>query len=231
MAIAAGRSAMLTRDANISASSAPQKGGRARRVNDSVPGILFDRMSEPASLPANKVIFREGEPAEYFYLVKSGCVRTFSKNSDGRRIHAFYFPGEYFGLEAGENHSVTAETVTSSTVGLVKSETLISRAAHDIAATNLLLHVTTMELQHAQSLNFLLLKGAHERLVDFLLGIQRRCDGKNEIDLPMARSDIADYLGLTIETVSRALTRLKNTSTISMLSSRRLILRSPIVSD
>ena len=222
---------MLESTRTASGSSSPRKGGRARQSSAPTPDVLFDRMSESASLPANKVIFREAEPAEYFYLVKSGCVRTFSNHNGGRRIHAFYFPGEYFGLEEAEEHSVSAETVTPSNVGLVKREALISRAAREIVAANLLLHVTTMELQHAQSLNFLLLKGAHERLVDFLRGIQRRCQGKAEIDLPMPRSDIADYLGLTIETVSRALTRLKNTSTISMLTSRRLILRSEIVPD
>lgn len=222
---------MLARNQSALASLPPRKSGRLRPSNTSTPGILFDRMSEPTSYPANETIFRQGEPAEYFYAVKSGCVRTFSNHNGGRRIQAFYFPNEYFGLEAGEDHSVTAETVTASNIGLVKRAALVSRAARDTVAANLLLHVTTMELQHAQNLNVLLLKSAHERLVDFLRGIQRRCQGKDEIDLPMPRSDIADYLGLTIETVSRALTRLKNTSTISMLTSRRLILRSPIVPD
>jgi CRP-like cAMP-binding protein len=66
-----------------------------------------------------------------------------------------------------------------------------------------------MELQRIQNHNLLLLKGVPERLVDFLREIQRRNQSQSEVDLPMPRSDIADYLGLTIETVSRAFTRLK----------------------
>jgi CRP/FNR family nitrogen fixation transcriptional regulator len=67
----------------------------------------------------------------------------------------------------------------------------------------------------------------HERLFGFLCEIHRHNPSKREIDLPMTRSDIADYLDLTIETVSRAMTRLKNTSAISMLSNRRVVLSGP----
>ena len=86
-----------------------------------------------------------------------------------------------------------------------------------------------MELQHTQNLNILLLKGAHERLADFLHEVQRRSQSPGEINLPMPRNDIADYLDLTIETVSRAITQLKNNLTISMLTHPRLILRGPLV--
>jgi CRP/FNR family nitrogen fixation transcriptional regulator len=71
----------------------------------------------------------------------------------------------------------------------------------------------------------LLLKGAQERIVDFLLEMKNRQRGQNEVDLPMTRLDIADYLGLTIETVSRVLTRLKSVSAISLPTSRHVILR------
>lgn len=187
-------------------------------------------MGTPTSFPSNKKIFNKGETAEYFYRVKSGCIRTYSDlDNGGRRIYAFYFPGDYFGLEAREEHSISAEAVTPSSVRLVKREALVSRAARDIVVANLLLHITTIELQRTQNHNLLLLKGAHERLVGFLREIQRRNQCQNEVDLPMPRNDIADYLDLTIETVSRAFTRLKNTSTISMLTHRRVILRGPIV--
>src|SRR5450759_350112 len=82
-----------------------------------------------------------------------------------------------------------------------------------------------MELQRTKNHNLLLLKDAQYRIVDFLLEMKNRQQGQNEVDLPMTRVDIADYLGLSIETVSRMLTRLKSLSAISFLTSRRVILR------
>jgi len=82
-----------------------------------------------------------------------------------------------------------------------------------------------MELQRTKNHNLLLLKDAQQRIVDFLLEMKNRQQGQNEIDLPMTRLDIADYLGLSIETVSRVLTRLKRTSAISLPTFRRVILR------
>ena len=183
-------------------------------------------MSKLVSLAGNKKIFKEGEPSEYLYKVKSGCIRTYNDLSGSRRrIYGFYFSGDYFGLETGERHGVSAETVTPSKICLVKKALLTQRATRDIVAANLLLQMTAMELQRTQSLNLLLFKDANARLIDFLHEIKRRTQSVGEIDLPMPRGDIADYLGLTIETVSRAITRLKNTSTISMLTSRRFVLR------
>ena len=188
----------------------------------------FKRISSLASYMPNKIIFNKGEPAEYLYKVESGCIRTYSEFDGGlRRIHAFYFAGDYFGMEPGEAHSLSAQAVTASSLRLIKMRALMARAARDIEMVKFLLAITTSELQRTQSHNLLLLKGARERIIDFLLDLQRRKQNGSEIDLPMPRRDIADYLGLTIETVSRALTRLRNTSAISLLSSRRVILRDP----
>lgn len=182
------------------------------------------------SLPGNKKIFTKGEPSEYFYKVESGCIRTYSDlDGDRRRIYAFYFPGDHFGLEACEEHGISAETVTSSSVRRIEKKATMSRAARDVVGVNFLLHIATTELQRSRNHNLLLRKGAHERLVEFFREIQKRNQSQSEVDLPMPRSDMADYLGLTVETVSRALTRLKNTSTISMLTHRRVSLRDPIV--
>ena len=211
-------------------SSPTRKRVRAPRAKQSKLDVLFERISEPASLSPNQSIFSKGQAAENLYMVKTGCIRTLSDRGGGRRrIHAFYFPGEYFGVEVGEQYSVSAETVAPSSMCVVKRATLARRAARDFVAANLLLRMTTMELQHTQNLNILLLKGAHERLVDFLHEVQRRSQSPGEINLPMPRSDIADYLDLTIETVSRAITQLKNNLTISMLTHRRLFLRGSLV--
>lgn len=185
-------------------------------------------MGIPASLPGNKRIYKTGESAEYLYRVESGCIRTYSDLNDGRRyIHAFYFPGDLFGLEASDQHHVSAETVTPSSILLVKRKTLASRAAHNIDVVRFLLRVTAMELQRTQNHSLLLLNGAQKRIIGFLREMMRRKQGASEVDLPMPRRDMADYLGLTIESVSRAFTQLKNNSTISMLTSRRVFLRDP----
>jgi CRP/FNR family transcriptional regulator, nitrogen fixation regulation protein len=213
---------------SAAAKSSTENAGR-HRSSAASPATLFDQLSAAKSLPGNKKVFKKGEPANYLYQVKSGCVRTYSDLDRGRRrIYAFYFPGDYFGLEADEKHTISAETVTPSNVRIVKSQELASRADRDIVAANLLLHLTKLELNRTQNHNLLLLKGANERVVEFFREIQRRNRSRGEINLPMPRSDIADYLGLTVETVSRALTRLKNASTISMLTYRRVILRGPV---
>jgi CRP-like cAMP-binding protein len=85
--------------------------------------------------------------------------------------------------------------------------------------------MTARELQRAQGHIMLLIKTAQERVAGFLLEMSTRLTSANEIDLPMSRQDIADYLGLTIETVSRTLTQLENTAAIAVPTSRRIVLR------
>jgi CRP/FNR family transcriptional regulator, nitrogen fixation regulation protein len=189
-------------------------------------GGPFDRIGILTTFSNNQKIFSKGEPAEYLYKVESGCIRTYRILNDGRRrICAFYFPGDYFGLEAREDHSLSADAITTSSVRIINRKTLASRSARDIVVVKCLLNITAMELQRAQSLNLLLLKDAQERIVDFLLDMKSRKQSQSEVDLPMPRSDIADYLGLAIETVSRMFTRLRSASAISLPNLRSVILR------
>jgi len=88
-----------------------------------------------------------------------------------------------------------------------------------------LLEVTAAELRRAQSHMLLLIKSAQERVAGFLLEMANRAKTRSEVDLPMSRQDIADYLGLTIETVSRTLTQLENACAITLPSSRHIVLR------
>jgi CRP/FNR family transcriptional regulator, nitrogen fixation regulation protein len=188
---------------------------------------LFDMMGAPLTFVRNEEVYGEGEPAEYLYTVQTGCVRTSKILNDGRRqIGAFYLPGDVFGLEAGEAHSYSAEALAPTTVRIVKRTALNSRAAGDSAMASHLLKVTTKELQRTQNHILLLIKSAQERVAGFLLEmVNRKPSGATEIELPMSRQDIADYLGLTIETVSRTLTLLENISAIALPTSRHVILR------
>ena len=187
---------------------------------------FFDMMAAVLSFGRNEEVYGEGEPAEYLYTVQSGCVRTSKILKDGRRqIGAFYWPGDVFGLEAGGEHSFSAEALAPTTIRIIKRATLASRVARDGAMASQLLALTVGELQRTQSRVLLLIKSAQERVAGFLLEIANRKCAANEIELPMSRQDIADYLGLTIETVSRTLTHLENISAIALPAARRIVLR------
>jgi CRP-like cAMP-binding protein len=189
-------------------------------------GGSFDMLGAATAFARHEEVFGEGEPARYLYKVVAGGVRTYNTLNDGRRqIAAFYLPGDIFGLEAGHTYSVTAETIARSMLHAVKRTELMSRAVGDLAISNLLLALTTAELQRTKAHILLLLKSAQERVVGFLLDMATREDCLSEFDLRMSRQDIADYLGLTIETVSRVLTRLEGASAISLQSSRHIVFR------
>ena len=176
--------------------------------------------------PRNTEIFGESDPAEYLYKVVNGAVRTYKILSDGRRqIGGFYLPGDVFGLEFGDEHTLSAEAVIDTKVLVVKRSTLTALAARDATVARELYALTARELRRAQERILLLIKSAQERVASFLLEMTDRSAVDNAIELPMSRQDIADYLGLTIETVSRTLTSLESAATIEVPTSRRIVLR------
>jgi len=181
-----------------------------------------------AAMPftSGEEIYGEKERAEYFYKVLDGCVRTYKTLNDGRRqIGAFYLRGDTFGLEAGDEHTSSAEAIGDCKVLVIKRSPVIALAARNNDVARHLWKLTAGELCRAQDHMMLLIKTAQERVAGFLLDMARRLSGRDEIDLPMSRQDIADYLGLTIETVSRTLTQFEQAATISVPTSRRIILR------
>jgi CRP-like cAMP-binding protein len=175
----------------------------------------------------NVEIFGEDEPAEYVYQVVRGAVRTYKLLSDGRRqIGAFYLPGDVFGLEAGAQHRLTAEAVSDSSVLVMKRSAVIALAGRDANLAQELWALTARELEQVQGLMLMLgRKTAQERVAGFLLAMAARGRDTQTVELPMSRQDIADYLGLTIETVSRTIGQLEETSAIALPNSRRVVLR------
>jgi CRP/FNR family nitrogen fixation transcriptional regulator len=189
-------------------------------------GASIELMAAPMPFRRNAEIYGESEPAEYLYKVVSGSVRTYKVLNDGRRqIGAFYLPGDVFGLEVGDVHTFSAEAIVDSKVLVIKRSILVGLAAHDNETARMLWTMTADELQRVQAHIMLLIKTAQERVAGFLLEMAARVPVGNEIDLPMSRQDIADYLGLTIETVSRTLSQLENTAAIEVPKSRRIVLR------
>ena len=173
-------------------------------------------------------IYGEKEPAEYVYQVKSGAVRSYKLLSDGRRqIGAFHLVGDIFGLENGGEHRFTAEAIVDTTVRLIKRQSLEMVAESDAIVARNLLSMTTSNLQHAE--NHMLLLGRKtslERVAAFLLEMDKRLTAAGIMALPMSRRDIADYLGLTLETVSRALSRLHGFGTLGFIGNthRQIVL-------
>ena len=212
--------------------------GRSRslarnRLRRAIPPMSFagpfDRIGVVREYSRNETIFCAGGAAEYLYKIKSGCVRTHNTREDGRRqIDSFYFSGDIFGLETRAEHSVSAEAVNSCRIYLIERaerKAMASSADEDDVNLAFSLDLTTMELKRTKARIFLLLLTAQERVAAFLLEMDSRKDIQGGIDLPMIRQDIADYLGLTIETVSRTLAKFEEASAISIPSVRRIVVR------
>ncbi len=187
----------------------------------------LEMMGSQMRFGRNAEIYGEAEPAEYLYKVISGAVRTYKVLADGRRqIGAFYLPGDIFGLEAGAEHAFSAEAVSDSNVLVIKRSAVMDLAARNSSIAQQLWTVTGCELQRAQEHVLLLIKSAQERVAGFLVEMAKRAPGAaSTIQLAMSRQDIADYLGLTIETISRTLTQFEKSAAIALPTSRQIEIR------
>jgi CRP-like cAMP-binding protein len=215
--LAARTAARLSQASRASLQFAPSSGN--------LTGTM-ELMGAPMSFSRNAEIYGESEPADYLYKVISGSVRTYRILSDGRRqIGAFYLPGDIFGLEVGAEHHFSAEAISDSRVLVIKRSALVGLANRDGEVARQLWSFTARELNRVHDHVLLLIKNAQQRVASFLLEMAERLAGAETIELPMPRQDIADYLGLTIETVSRTLTQLETEAAIALPTSRRIVLR------
>lgn len=215
---------------------ASQPGYQARRQGAPVKaGAVSDRNFHPSlglagvklTYARNAEIYGADEPAEYIYKVLSGAVRTYKLLDDGRRqIGAFYLPGDIYGLESSATHRFSAEAICDSIVIAIKRTTLASLAQTDAAIARELWQMTARELDHVHDQMVLLGRSsAMERVATFLIEMSDRAENHNEFDLPMSRQDIADYLGLTIETVSRTISTIERKALIELTGSRKVRLK------
>ena len=169
-------------------------------------------------------IYGDGEEAEFVYKVVAGAVRTYKLLSDGRRqIGAFHLRGDIFGFESNSTHRLSAEAISDTTVLVFSRRALECLAARSIEVARALWALTARSLDHAED-HMLLLgrKTAAERVAAFLLEMDDRMQPTGAIRLPMTRRDIGDYLGLTLETVSRALSHLKAEGTVELPTARHI---------
>lgn len=188
----------------------------------------IDTMGSRMKFSSGTELFGEGEPAEYVYKVVTGAVRACRILCDGRRqIADFYLPGEIFGLTVGGNHRFSAEAINTVTVVVLRRSAIVTLAERDCEAAFELWGFTARELTRTQKHMLLFVRSAQQRVASFLLEMSKRLGATDAIELPMSRQDIADYLGLTIETVSRTMTHLVSEQAIALPSSRRIVLRNP----
>jgi CRP/FNR family nitrogen fixation transcriptional regulator len=191
--------------------------------------LAIHRIGVVRSYRRKAEIVREDDPADYVYEVVSGTVCSCKMLREGRRqIAGFYFAGDTFGLESAKKHNVAAEAITKAKVRIFKKRALTALASSNLEVADRLLALTTRELARKQDHLLLLLSTtAEERIICFLIEmVQRASPGEDDlIDLPMSRRDIADYLGLTIETVSRVLRDFERRGAIEILGRHSIVLR------
>ena len=182
----------------------------------------FAKVMTEATLPPGGMLFHEGTPADYVMNVTAGAVKLFKLLGDGRRqILGFRFAGDFLGLSTGADYVYSAEALNESRLCRFPRKKLDGLRERFPRLDRRLLSLSIEELTAAQEQLLLLgRKTAEERLVSFLIllsqGQVRRGLKPDPITLPMTRSDIADYLGLTIETVSRTFSALKTKGLIEL---------------
>ena len=162
-------------------------------------------------------ILAQGAPAGYCYQVESGCARTVRLMEDGRRlIGEFLFAGDLFGWEALDDHDFGVEAVTPLIIRRYPRRDLEALCDESISFRRRLDQLAAAKLRSSwQRLIVLGRKSALERIAGFLLEMADRTTGDGA-ELPMTRGDIADYLGLTIETVCRGLTQLRQSGIVTI---------------
>lgn len=171
----------------------------------------------PVRFAAGTPLLHEGAPADHLFQITSGVVKVYRTLPDGRcQITGFLFAGDFVGLAPEDVYLsgvVALGAVTVSRFPRKKVEQLVEASP---LVARLLLQRACSELIAAQDQMLLLgRKTAPEKVASFLVAIARRT-ASDLIDLPMTRTDIADYLGLTIETVSRTLSRLASDEIIAV---------------
>ncbi len=192
---------------------APLEGSELEKLNGIVTHLRLE---------AEASAFYEGDPAEFIFNVTAGCVRLSKMMADGRRqITGFLFPGDFFGLAFDRSYTYSAEAVSNVQLCRFPRAKLEALLREFPKLEHRLLSMAANELVTAQD-HMLMLgrKTAAERVASFLVSLARRAGraGRREspIELPMNRTDIADHLGLTIETVSRTFTQLRKAKLIDL---------------
>ena len=216
--------------ASLSFKSAPAPAPVSRNSGAKLPIDDFaalDRVGTVVSFDQDRPLFHDGDAAEHYFKVLTGAVRCCKLLADGRRhVSAFYLPGDFFGFDATANYLFTAEAVTDTSVVRYARRSVEALAQQEPRFGRRLLGIACRGLSTAQQQLVLLGRmTAEERIASFLLNLADRNGGSGRVVLAMNRTDIGDHLGLTMETVSRGLNRLKREGVIDLESSHQILIR------
>jgi CRP/FNR family transcriptional regulator len=180
-------------------------------------------------LQPGQSVFHEGDPARRVFMVSHGALKLYTLLADGRRqVTGFMFPGDFLGISVDEEYAFTVEALEATELWWFSRESFDQFLATHPQVERELYRLAAHELAEAQRQMVLLgRKAADERLASFFLSLLERVErvsGEpgNAFDLPMSRIDIADYLGLTKETVSRMLAHLRDRKLIRLVSQDRV---------
>ncbi len=195
------------------------------RQTRSVPGYALRQPAAPDALDlleqfgSTVVVQREheihgqGDATDYCWRILSGCVRTVKLMEDGRRqVAEFLFPGDLLGLDDVGTHDFSAEAVTDVTLRRYPRRMAEALADSHAALARRLRVLAMANLRNAHERMIMLgRKTAVEKIASFVLEMDRRATapGRKVTEVPMSRTDVADHLGLTVETVCRILAHLK----------------------
>lgn len=186
--------------------------------------VALEQIGSRRSFARDDEVYAEGDRADCWYKVVSGTVRICKLMADGRRhIAEFFFAGDCFGIDGEGDRTFSAEAVGDAIVmrfPRAATERLIDERPE---LARRMCTMTLRNLAHAQTRMLLLGRmTASERVASFLLELAERRDVRRILDVPMSRGDIADYLGLTIETVCRVLSALKRNGAIAIPNPHRI---------
>ena len=189
----------------------------------------LNRIATAVSVEAGETVFYEGDESTYLFNIVSGSVRLSKSLPDGRRqITGFLFPGDFLGLSIADTYAYCAETLSDSSFCRFDRNKLAGLMQRFPKLEHQLLVLASNELAQAQDHMIVLgQKTAAERLASILLKLVPRVGREDQhgfvIDLPMSREDLADYAGLTTETVSRSFTQLRNDGLIATPDRRSVV--------
>jgi CRP/FNR family nitrogen fixation transcriptional regulator len=190
---------------------------------------VFSAVGVAMTFSGGEEIYAQDDENDMVYQVQRGAVRASRLLGDGRRqIAGFYYPGDLFGLEAGLTHRASAEALCDSRILVAKRSALKHYGEAGERLERLIWRATGQELGRAQDHMMLLArKSAYERVAGFLSDVAKR-QGAAWNELAMSRQDIADHLGLTIETVSRMVTQLQADGLVALEGCRRFRVAAPV---
>lgn len=182
-------------------------------------------VAEEVALDPQTYIFKENDPSDFVYIPESGSIMLERSTADGcRQVFAFLFTGNLLGLSEYDHYSFSAKTLNNSVAIKINKQIMndvfekhpyVAQRYHNV--TN---HILSLILDQ---LFIMGQKSAHQRLVLFLLDMQKRIGhGTNKFLLPMGRQDIADYLGMSLETASRGFSKLKSDKHIHILNNYQI---------